>query len=86
MLRAVWGVRAGHRVDRKEKWAGNYYYIFKKYFENRYSSKKKLPITLSNMLRAGLEVECMEHRMEERDQEQVIIHFQEDTLNTDIFG
>ena len=79
-------MKARNRVDRKEKEQVIIIVFSRKHFEYRYFSIKKLPITLSNMLRAVLEVECKEHRMEERDQEQVIIHFQENTLNTDIFG
>ena len=79
-------MKARNRVDRKEKEQVIIIIFSRKHFECRYFSIKKLPITLSNMLRAVLEVECKEHRMEERDQEQVIIHFQENTLNTDIFG
>ena len=79
-------MKARNRVDRKEKEQVIIIIFSRKHFEYRYFSNKNLPITLSNMLRAVLEVECKEHRMEERDQEQVIIHFQENTLNTDIFG
>ena len=79
-------MKARNRVDRKEKERVIIIIFSRNTLNTDILVKKQLPITLSNMLRAVLEVECKEHRMEERDQEQVIIHFQENTLNTDIFG